>query len=310
MRSITAGPLLLVLLAAGSAAAQTQADRAYLGYTVARATAIGDAGTRLDERQQLELRLPLPPVFVGRLVLVPSFGYETRWLGLEARSGQAGDDDSDRTFHRFQLGLTAIRPVAPRWLAIAGVSATARADFALDFAAGRDLSWTAFAMASYQLAALPGASVTMGVVALYPIDTLPVFPMAAFAYRSASYVVEVGLPRSAFFVAVRDGLELGITGSFDRQAFRTDVPESTGEGRYLRETALRVGPAVNASLGAGNLWVSAAVGVDVMNDFAVLDQDRDEVPLAMEPSTRPAPYARLLLTWRPPRPARPAPIKR
>jgi hypothetical protein len=313
MRSITAGSFLLVLLATGAAAAQTQADRAYVGYTVARATAIGDAGTRLDERQQLELRLPLPPVFVGRLVLVPSFGYETRWLGLEGKAAHAGDaGDSDRTFHRFQLGLTAIRPVAPRWLAITGVSATARADFALDFAPGRDLSWTAFAMATYQLADLPGASVTMGVVALYPIDTLPVFPMAAFAYRSASYVVEVGLPRTAFFVAVRDGLEVGVAGSFDRQAFRTDVPESTGQGRYLRETALRVGPAVNASLGAGNLWVSAAVGIDVMNDFAVLDEDRDEVPLAMEPSTKPAPYARMLLTWRPPRraAAAAAPIKR
>jgi hypothetical protein len=310
MRSITAGPFLLALLVAGPAAAQTQSDRAYVGYTVAGATAIGGAGKRLDERQQLELRMPLPPVFAGRLVLVPSFGYETRWLGLEGDRGTADDgDDLDRVFHRFQLGLTAIRPVAPRWLAIGGLSATVRADFALDFAAGRDTSWTAFAMASYRFAGLPGASVTMGAVALYPIDTLPVFPMAAFAYRSDSYVVEVGLPRTGFFAAVRDGLEVGVTGSFDRQAFRTDVPESTGQGRYVRETALRVGPAVNASLGAGNLWVSAAVGVDVMNDFAVLDEDRDEVALAMEPSTRPAPYARLLLTWRPPRPA-PAPSKR
>jgi hypothetical protein len=310
MRSITAGPFLLVLLAAGTAVAQTQADRAYVGYTVAGATAIGDAGTRLDERQVLELRLPLPPVFAGRLVLVPSFGYETRWLGLEEGGKEPDGGDVERTFHRFQLGLTAIRPVAPRWLAIAGLSTTARADFALDFEAGRDLSWTGFAMASYQLADLPGASVTMGVVALYPIDTLPVIPMAAFAYRSPSYVIEVGLPRTSVFMTVLDGLEVGATASFDRQAFRTDVPGSTGDGRYVRETALRVGPAVNASLGAGNLWVSAAVGLDVMNDFAVLDADRDEVPLAMEPSTRPAPYARVLLTWRPPRPARPAPIKR
>jgi hypothetical protein len=296
--------------ASGPAAAQTTADRAYVGYTVAAATAIGERGTRLDERQQLELRAPLPPLFLGRLVLVPSFGYETRWLGLERAADPVDEGtDHDRTFHRIQLGVTAIRPLAPGWLLIGGATATARTDLALDFEAGRDIGWTGFAMASRQLQALPGATVTVGLVVLYPIDTSPVFPMAAFSYRGAATVVEIGLPRSGAFAVVGGWLELGATASFDRQAFRTDVPEQSGQGRYLRETALRVGPTVNASLGAGNLWVSASVGVDVMNDFAVLDRDREEVALAMAPSTRPAPYARLLLTWRPPRRA-PPPGKR
>ena len=164
-------------------------------------------------------------------------------------------------------------------------------------------------MASRRLTSLPGATVTFGLVALYPVDTSPLFPMAAFSYRGTATIVEIGLPRTSVLAAVGGWLELGVTASFDRQAFRTAVPEQSGEGRYLRETALRVGPMVNASLGAGNLWVSASVGVDVMNDFAVLDRDRDEVDLAMEPSTRPAPFARLLLTWRPPRRA-PPPGKR
>lgn len=294
---------------AGPAAGQTTADRAYVGYTVAAATSIGVRGTRLDERQQLELRAPLPPLFLGRLVLVPSFGYETRWLGLERAADSVDGGDRDRTFHRLQLGVTAIRPLAPGWLLIGGATGTARTDLDLDFAAGRDMGWTGFAMASRQLAALPGATVTFGVVVLYPIDTSPVFPMAAFSYRGASTVVEIGLPRTSAFAVLGGWLELGATASFDRQAFRTDVPEQSGAGRYVRETALRVGPTVNARLGAGNLWASASVGVDVMNDFAVLDGDRDEVALAMEASTRPAPYARLLLSWRPPRRA-PPPGKR
>ena len=294
--------LVLALLVTRTAAAQTTADRAYLAFTMARATAIGSQGAKIDDRQQLELRAPLPPLLLRPVVLVPTFGYETRWIGVDRDSGSGGMD-LDRTFHRFQPGLMAFRPLAPRWLLIGGVSATVRTDFQVELDAGMDMSWTGFAMASYRLERLPGASVTVGLVALVPVDTSPVFPVATFSYRDESYVVEVGVPRLALLAIVRDGLEAGLTGAFDRQAFRTDLSGmvQSPDARYVRQTALTLGPTVNTSLGAANLWLSASVGFDLLNDFAVLDEQRDPVALTMEPSTRPAPYARVLLTWRPPR---------
>jgi hypothetical protein len=302
VRAVIVVAAFVLLPVARTAVAQTSADRAFVAVTVARATAIGSQGAKLDDRQQLELRAPLPPLLMRPVVLVPTFGYETRWIGVDG-APDAPDRDADRTFHRFQLGLMTFRPLAPRWLLIGGVNATARTDLELELDAGMDMSWTAFAMANYRFEGLPGASVTAGVVALYPIDTLPMFPVATFAYRSDVYTVEIGVPRIALLAAVRDGLELGLTGAFDRQAFRTDLSGmvQAPEARYVRQTALTFGPTVNASLGAADLWLSASVGLDVLNDFAVLDEDRDVVELAMEPSTKPAPYARVLLTWRPPR---------
>jgi hypothetical protein len=48
--SVLVVALVAVVLVGGPAAAQTTADRAYVGYTVAGATPIGERGTRLDER--------------------------------------------------------------------------------------------------------------------------------------------------------------------------------------------------------------------------------------------------------------------
>ncbi|WP_220137872.1 hypothetical protein [Myxococcus llanfairpwllgwyngyllgogerychwyrndrobwllllantysiliogogogochensis] len=297
--------LACALLFAQTAGAQTTEDRAYVGVTFARGTEIGSQGGRLDERKQLELRLPLPPVFLGRTVLVPSFGYETRFMGLEQHGPLAdvAEEKLGRQFHRFQLGLTLIRPLTPRWMLVTGAVANTRTDFKSSFDFGLDTSWAGFAMANYLIGGDPDVRLTFGLVALYPFDATPVVPMIAFAYRKGPYILEVGLPRLAMLYKVGDGLELGITGMFDQQVFRSRIPydEQGPRPHYIRETALRFGPTVNARLGNGNLWVSSSIGLDFLNDYALLDKDRDRVELGLLQSTGPAPYLRVSLGWRPPR---------
>ncbi|AGC43087.1 hypothetical protein MYSTI_01755 [Myxococcus stipitatus DSM 14675] len=295
-----------VLLFATSATAQTLEDRAYVGFTLARGTDIGPRGSSLDERQQLDLRLPLPPLFLGRTVLVPTVGYETRWMGLERKGLLADmpeDEDLGRRFHVLQMGLTLIRPVAPRWMVMMGAMASTRTDFRSPYDFGLDTNWAGFAMASYLVGGDPGVRVTFGLVALYPFDISPVFPMASFVYRKGPYILELGLPRLAMLLKVGDGLEVGLTGAFDQQVFRTRMPQAPQgpHAHYVRETQLRVGPTVNARLGGGSLWVSSSIGLDVLNDYALLDRNRDRVDVEMLRSTRPAPYLRVSLGWRPPR---------
>lgn len=311
-RGVTAQGALLAcaLLFAHAAGAQTTEDRAYVGVTFARGTEIGSQGGRLDERRQLDLRIPLPPLFLGRTVLVPSFGYETRFMGLEQHGPLAdvSEEELGRQFHRFQLGLTLIRPLSPRWMLVTGAVANTRTDFKSSFDFGLDTSWVGFAMANYLIGGDPDVRLTFGLVALYPFDATPVVPMIAFAYRKGPYILEVGLPRLAMLYKVGTGLELGITGMFDQQVFRSRIPYD-GQGpmpQYIRETALRFGPTVNARLGNANLWLSSSIGLDLLNDYALLDKDRDRVEMGMLQSTGPAPYLRVSLGWRPPRRAREA----
>jgi hypothetical protein len=90
--------------------------------------------------------------------------------------------------------------------------------------------------------------------------------------------------------------------AFERQAYRTRLPSVAAAARaeYIEQTSLRVGPAVNVELGA-NLWLSSNFGLDLLNDVALLDADRESLKLSA--STEPAPFFRLLVGWRPPRPA-------
>ncbi|WP_426732816.1 DUF6268 family outer membrane beta-barrel protein [Myxococcus faecalis] len=309
-RAVRWAPLQQVLLAcvlvfAGAGSAQTTEDRAYVGITVARGTRIGSQGGRLEERHQLDLRLPLPPLFLGKTVLVPSFGYETRFMGLERRGPLAdvSEEDLSRRFHRFSLGLTVIRPLAPRWMLISGVSANPRTDFKSSFDVGLDTSWAGFAMANYLMGGDPDVRLTFGLVALYPFDATPVIPMVAFTYRKGAYILELGLPRLTAMLKVGDGLELGLSAMFDQQVFRTRLPEGSQDlaARYVRETALRAGPTVNTRLGGSSLWLSTSLGLDFLNDYALLDRNRDRVELGMLQSTGPAPYLRVSLGWRPPK---------
>ncbi|MCP3098045.1 hypothetical protein LZ198_04040 [Myxococcus sp. K15C18031901] len=294
-----------MLLFAWGASAQTMEDRAHVGVTFAGGTAIGAHGTELDARKQLDLRLPLPPVFMGRTVLVPSLGYETRWIGLEQRGPMANvsEESLGRRFHRFQLGLTLVRPLAPRWMLVTGVSSNTRTDFRDGFDFALDTSWAGFVMATYQVGGDPDVRLTFGLVGLYPFTTTPVVPMVGFVYRKGAYIIEVGLPRTSFLLKVGDGLELGLSGMFDQQMFRTPLPDEgrTTGARYVRETALRVGPMVNTRLGGGNLWLSSSLGLDLLNDYALLDKNRDRIDLDNLSDTKPAPYLRVSLGWRPPR---------
>ncbi|WP_338868975.1 hypothetical protein [Myxococcus stipitatus] len=294
------------LLFAAAVKAQTMEDRAYVGFTFARGTDIGSRGGSLDERQLLDLRLPLPPVFLGKTVLVPSVGYETRFMGLE-RKGLLADMPEDealsRRFHLLQLGLSVIRPLSPRWMMVMGATASTRTDFQSPYDFGLDTTWAGYAMASYLVGGDPGVRVTFGLVALYPFDISPVIPMATFVYRKGPYILELGLPRLAMLLKVGEGLELGFTGAFDQQVFRTRMPQAPlgPRAHYVRETQLRFGPTVNTRLGGGNLWVSSSIGLDLLNDYALLDRNRERVDLEMLRSTRPAPFLRVSLGWRPPR---------
>ncbi|WP_375759178.1 DUF6268 family outer membrane beta-barrel protein [Corallococcus exercitus] len=288
------------LLLGSSARAQTQADRLYLGYGLSGGGSLDAGGTRIKERRTLELRVPLPPLVLGRTYLLPSVGYETRWMGASAPALE--DDTVDRQFHRIQVGLTAVRPLAPRWLLVTGVTASTRTDFQSSFDLALDTSWVAFAMANYQLGDAPGFGLTFGVVALWPFDKLPVVPMLSLTYNRGPYVLEVGLPRLTLLRKLGDTVELGLVGALDMQVLRTRFePQMQAAGAsYLRETQVRVGPTVNVHLGR-DLWLSSSVGLSLINDYALLDREREslKVPgLDMGPT----PYGRVVLGWRPGRP--------
>ncbi|GMU05951.1 DUF6268 family outer membrane beta-barrel protein [Corallococcus caeni] len=301
----------LVLAVGGRAVAQTQADRLYLGVGVSGGGSLAAGGVHVKERRSLELRVPLPPLVLGRTYLLPSVGYETRWVGADVPV--AGEDAVERRFHRIQLGLTLVRPVVPRWMLVAGVTGSTRTDFRSSFDLALDTSWVAFALASHQLGDTPGFAVTFGVVALWPFDRLPVIPILNLTYNRGPYVVEVGLPRLTLLRKLGDTVELGLVGALDMQVLRTRFePELRAVGAsYLRETQVRVGPTVNVHLGR-DLWLSSSVGLSLINDYALLDRQRDSLDIPGL-DMGPAPYGRVVLGWRPGRPqakaqgSRPAP---
>ncbi|WP_224244727.1 hypothetical protein [Hyalangium gracile] len=294
----------VALLLAVPASAQTSEDRAYVGFSLARGTAIGTAGGKLHDRALVDLRVPLLPLFMGKFILVPSVGFETHWLGLETQGPveHLPETELRRRFYRVQLGLTLIRPLNPRWMLIAGTLGSTRTDFGRPFELGMDTSWVGYAMASYKIGGDPGRRLMFGLVALWPFDVLPVIPMVGFTYRKEPYIVEIGVPRLTLLRQFGDGLELGLVGVFDQQVFHARLPEETwAQGAYyVRATSLRFAPTLNVRLGSGGLWLSSSVGLDFLNDHALLDRHRDRLELGRIP-TRPAPYARMSLSWRPPR---------
>ena len=295
--------VVVLLLAALPARAQTQADRLYLSYGLYGGGSLDAGGVHVKERRSLELRVPLPPVVVGRTYLLPSVGYETRWMGADVPDVGPGSPGSvERQFHRIQLGLTAVRPVAPRWLVVTGISASTRTDFKSSFDLTLDTSWVAFAMASYQFQDTPGLGLTFGVVALWPFDTLPVIPMLSLTYNQGPYTLEVGLPRLTLLRKLGDTVELGLVGALDMQVLRTrfDPELQALNASYLRETQIRVGPTVNVHLGR-DLWLSSSVGLSLINDYALLDRERESLNVRGL-DMGPAPYGRVVLGWRPGRP--------
>lgn len=300
-----------VVLCAGVAGAQTLQDRATVGFSFSHGTSLDSRVGTLEQRRQWDLRLPLPPVVLGRTYLVPSLGYETRRLGLE-RWGDA--EDLSRSFHRIQLGLTLIRPLAPRWLLVVGATAGTRTDFRGPFDVGADMTWVGYAMASYMIGGDPGLRLSFGIVALWPDSPIPVLPMASFVYNKGPYIAELGLPRVNLLRRLGDGLEVGFVASYERQSFhgRMGVEAERAGVHYLRETSVRVAPTANIRVGK-ELWLHSAVGFVVLNGFDVLDRDRDRIDVAGLGAS-PAPYVRLALGWRPaprapatPRPPEPAP---
>ncbi|WP_208647401.1 DUF6268 family outer membrane beta-barrel protein [Corallococcus interemptor] len=292
--------VVVLLLAALPARAQTQADRLYLSYGLSGGGSLDAGGTHIKERQTLELRVPLPPVVVGRTYLLPSVGYETRWMGASAPALE--DETVEWQFHRIQLGLTAVRPVAPRWLIVTGVLASTRTDFKSSFDLSLDTSWVAFAMARYQFQDTPGLGLTFGVVALWPFDRLPVIPMLSLTYNQGPYILEVGLPRLTLLRKLGDTVELGLVGALDLQVLRTrfDPELQALNASYLRETQVRVGPTVNVHLGR-DLWLSSSVGLSLINDYALLDRERESLNVRGL-DMGPALYGRVVLGWRPGRP--------
>ncbi|MCP3065590.1 hypothetical protein LXT21_43175 [Myxococcus sp. K38C18041901] len=302
------GLLLFALLVTSTASAQTSDDRAYVGFTTKRGTSIGSHGVKLEEQLQLELRPMLPSFSLGHARLVPILGFETRWMGMQPRTPplMAQEDQMHGALHRFQLGLTLVQPLAPRWLLMVGATGSARTDFSMDFDFEKDTSWAAFVMANYFLGGDPRMTLTLGAVAQYPFEQVPIFPLVGFAYRKDPFILELGVPRATLLMKWGSRLELGFTGAFERQIFRIDLPgdlEQLG-AHYAQETSLRFGPTMNVRLGSGPLWLSSSVGLDFMNDYALLDRDRERIAPDIAAPTKPAPYLRFQVSWRPPhRPA-------
>lgn len=290
-----------IVLFSGMASAQSAEDRAYIGVSLGGGTRVGQQGARLEDRQQLKLRLPLGALFLGRNVLVPSFGYEGWWGGMEQRGPLADvpKDVLDRNFHAFQLGLTVVRPLSPRWMLAAGAMANTRTDFRSQFDFVLDTSWTGFATATRLLD--DRMRLTFGLAALYPFDFTPVVPIVSFVYRGDSHILELGMPRIAMFLKVGGWMELGLTGEYGQQVFRTPTWEGGDRSPtdyYARQTMLRVGPTVNTRV-SSSLWLSTSLGVDLLNDYALLDRDRKRMPMDWFSSTKPAPYLSVSLGWRP-----------
>ncbi|RKH07695.1 hypothetical protein [Corallococcus carmarthensis] len=294
------------LLSAGTTSAQTSEDRGYVGFTFTRGTEIGSQGDKLEGHLQLEVRPLLPSFTLGQTRLVPLLGFGGQWIEMQRRGRllTAPEGKLGGKFQNFQLGLTLVRPVAPRWLLMAGASGSASTDFTKDFNLGTDASWSAFVMANYFIGGDPRMTLTLGLASQYPFAIVPIFPLVGFAYRKEPYILEVGFPRASMLMKVGNGFEWGFTGAFDLQVFRIQPPgNSPLEGAFFaRETSLRFGPTMNVRMGTDNLWLSSSVGVDFMNDYALLDEDRKRISSTFSPSTKPAPYLRMMLSWRPTHP--------
>ncbi|MFP2932106.1 DUF6268 family outer membrane beta-barrel protein [Pyxidicoccus sp. 3LG] len=291
---------LAVLLLAGVAGAQTSVDRAFVSVTVAPGTSLGERVGWLTQRRQLDLFLSLPPLFLDgtRLILAPTVTYGRRALSLEG-SGLRNEDASGYQLHHVQLGLSLIRPMPPRWLLVTSVSAAARSDFRDGFEPGKDLVWTGVALASYSLDAERSVKLSFGLVVVYPFDLLPVIPIAGIVYRKGPYIAEVGFPRVHLLRKLGEGLEVGVTGSFERQTFHTSLlqaREALG-AHYVQETTFRVGHALNVQL-AGALWLNTTAGLIVANGYTLLDDRRSRIG-GMDLGVGATPFARVDLSWRP-----------
>ena len=296
---------LMTLLWVHGATAQTTVDRAYVGFTYTHGTRIGSRGVQLADTPQVDVRLPTVPIFLGDTILLPSLGYEARGSGVNAQGAAAtlSDDERHRTFHAFQLGLTLIRRLTPDWMITFGASGTTRTDFEQRYDLGLDTTWAGYVVANHRIGGDPAVSLSFGLVGTYPYDFSPIFPLVGFTYRKGPYVVDLTVPRVALLIKPTDGLELGVTGAFDRQVYRTGLPSEYQNlgAQYVRETALRAGIAANVQLGGSDLWLNSSIGLDFLNDYELLDGDRDRVANHPNDSTRPTPFVRLMLSWRPPR---------
>ncbi|MCP3100795.1 hypothetical protein LZ198_18145 [Myxococcus sp. K15C18031901] len=299
----------LALLTSGIASAQNTLDRAYVGFTWTRGTEIGSQGGKLKEQLRLDVRPFIPVVSLGKLKLIPSLGFETRWMGMERRTAPLQTEDVEKTgnVHRFQLGLSLLTPISTRALLLTGITTNIRPDFSKgfkEFDAQRDIAWTGIAMGSYFLGGDPRKTLTLGLAAQYPFEKIPVFPIVGFSYRVDPYILELGAPRTTLLRKVGNNLELGLTAAFERQVFRADLPDtdSTAGVRYVSQTELRVGPVANLRLGSSNVWLSASGGLDFINDYALLDSERERIYPDLPGSTKPAPYLRFLVSWRPQHP--------
>jgi hypothetical protein len=111
------------------------------------------------------------------------------------------------------------------------------------------------------------------------------------------------VPRMAALLKPSEGVELGIVGSFDRQVYRTGFPseQQTLDAQYIRETSRRAGLAANLKFGPSDLWLSSTVGVDFLNDYEILNGQRERIENHPNLAAGPAPFVRLVLGWRPPR---------
>ncbi len=291
---------LTVVLLAGVAPAQTSVDRAFVSVTVAPGTSLGNQVGWLTQRRNVDLFLSLPPLFLDgtRLILAPTLTYGRRALTVED-SGLRAEDASGYRLHHVQLGLSLIRPMPPRWLFVGSLLASARSDFRDGFHAGEDLTWTGVFLATRNLDDERTMKLSFGLVVVYPFDLLPVIPLVGFVYRRGNYIAEVGFPRMHLLRKLGDGLEVGVTGSFERQTFHTSLPQAreTLGARYVQETSVRVAHALNVRLG-GALWLNTAAGLIVANDFMLLDRRRERIG-GMDLGASATPYARVDLSWRP-----------
>jgi hypothetical protein len=303
---------LAVVLLAGVAPAQTSVDRAFVSVTLAPGTSLGNQVGWLTRRRNVDLFLSLPPLFLDgtRLILAPTLTYGRRTLAVED-SGLRAEDASGYHLHHVQLGLSLIRPLPPRWLFIGSVLASGRSDFRAGFEPGKDLVWTGVFLATRNLDDARTMKLSFGLVAVYPFDLLPVIPLVGFVYRKGDYIAEVGFPRVHLLRKLGEGLEVGVTGSFERQTFHTSLLQArqTLGAHYVQETSVRVAHALNVKLG-GALWLNTAAGLIVANDFRLLDHRRERIG-GVDLGAGATPYARVDLSWRPaprvPAAVRPAP---
>lgn len=282
MKTVTA--LVVVMLAAASAAAQSRVDRAYISETLLGGTTRGSS---------TEIGLGTPPLQLSDHFLLGASLYARRtWLeGVDpARPGSTfvGND--------LQAGLVAIMPLDARWSLTVVPVVAGRFTSDAHFRTPRDLTFAGVAMAAYAIGGNRDFIVSFGLLFTNTLPFSPVLPIAGLRYASERWRIEAVWPQPQAVYRLGDRFEVGLAARFDYPLYRMrSIDTVDGTAEYARLTNHYFSAIVAARL-VSDLWLAAKPGVDVGRVVRLVDRDRDN--LDVKQSLDLAPSLTFVLSWR------------